>query len=142
MSWPGNLIPKELSHEHDELGGPFRRGRPEERHGIRVALAGPRWASPEPIAGGPSSHPEPGRKPEFAQLWRVRLDGETVYAASPASGTPHEVLPWGGLDQVAQMRCADGLVRSEVQQMVFVEVVEDLPADGSAPLTFYYRVVA
>ena len=86
--------------------------------------------------------PEPDRKPEFAQLWRVRLDGETVYAASPASGTPHEVLPWGGLDQVAQMRCADGLVRSEVQQMVFVEVVEDLPADGSAPLTFYYRVVA
>ena len=85
--------------------------------------------------------PQPGQQPAVSELWRVRLDGTTVYAASPASGHPHRTLPWGNLDQVAQMRCADGALASEVRQMVWVEVVEDLPPDGSPALTFYYRVL-
>ncbi len=89
------------------------------------------WGWPDPV---------PGRTPDISELWRVRLDGATVYAARPTAGTSHPVLPWGGLDQVAQMRCADGLAAADVRQMSFVEVVEDLPSDGSVPLTFYYRV--
>lgn len=103
--------------------------------------------SPLPDAAPPTSilwgWPEPraGHVPEMSELWRVRLDGARVYAASPASGQGHRTLPWGNLDQVAQMRCADGLLASKVRDMVWIEVVEDLPADGSPALTFYYRVV-
>lgn len=103
--------------------------------------------SPLPPIAPPTSilwgwpHVAAGEQPDVTRLWRVRLDGDIVYAASPTSASSHEVLPWGELGQVAQLRCADGLAPSDVKRMVFREVVEDLPADGSIPLTFYYRVV-
>ena len=45
-----------------------------------------------------------------------------------------------GRQEVLTRLLADGLAAADVRQMSFVEVVEDLPSDGSVPLTFYYRV--
>ena len=80
-----------------------------------------------------------GDAPPVTELIRVRLDGNTVYAASPAAGTPGAVLPWDGLNQVDQFRSADGLSGDVFRTLKMVEVTEPLPDDGSVPLVFLCR---
>lgn len=79
---------------------------------------------------------------EVSSLYRVRIDGQQVYAAQPVGGVQHEVLPWGALDQVAQARGAAGVTQEQIRQLLLIEVREAPPADGSVPLTFYARVAS
>ena len=88
------------------------------------------WGWPQPVAG---------ETPPVTDLIRVRLDGSTVYAASPAAGSQGAVLPWDGLNQIDQFRSADGLSAEAFRLMTMVEVTESLPEDGSVPLVFLFR---
>lgn len=88
------------------------------------------WAWPAP---GSSSELQP------EALRRVRIDGQIAYVATPRSGGQRVTLPWGGLDQIAQLRVASAQTADQVRAQVFAEYVEDGTTGGESPVTFFYR---
>jgi hypothetical protein len=79
------------------------------------------------------------------QLWRARIEGDTVFVAQPrvdddgqSDVVRRQLVTWGDLAQVRGMvRANDTSV--DIRKANFVEVTEPIGPNGEAPVSFLYQ---
>lgn len=89
------------------------------------------WAWPREISDGPA---------DASELRRIRLDAPTgtTWVATPGEVSRRQLLPWGEMHEVDQLRTAGDLTPQAVRMLRLVEYVE-VPTAGGVPVMFYGR---